>query len=188
MAVQYRNRILFFGEAAFETLDRLGCKRNLRDQHNRSAPAAERGANRLQINFRLAGAAPAGQQDRTRVFRRLERLRDLLQCDGLFLVQNEIRSCDELLIGMWITDDRFFAQLRQAAFDQSAQGLVIERWLAQEWGGPAGAFQARDCFQEFRLPRRALSQFLEFGVVDLVARLDKYLFLPADFSAADHLG
>ena len=46
MAVQYRHRILCFGKPAFETLNRLRRKRNFWNQHNRSAPAAERGANR----------------------------------------------------------------------------------------------------------------------------------------------
>jgi hypothetical protein len=113
------------------------------------------------------------QQNRARIVRRIKRLSNFVEHARLLLVQNEIRSCDELLIGMWIADDRFFAQFREAAFDQSAQGLVIERCLAQKLRRSNGCVQARDCFQEFGLPRRALSQFLEFGGVDLAPRLDK---------------
>ena len=47
MAVQYRDRVLRFGEAAFETLNRLRRERDFRDQNNRGASAVERGANRL---------------------------------------------------------------------------------------------------------------------------------------------
>jgi len=96
-------------------------------------------------------------QNRARIFRRIKRPSNFVEGARLFLVQDEIRSCDELLIGMWIADDRFFAQFREAAFDQSAQCLVIERCLAQKLGGAGGCVQARDCFQEFGLPRRALS-------------------------------
>ena len=80
MAVQHGDRVLRFGKTAFETLHRLGRKRNFRDENNRTASPFERGTNCLQINFSLPTAGNAMEQDRARVFRRVKRLRNSLQC------------------------------------------------------------------------------------------------------------
>src|ERR1700686_231643 len=101
MAVQDRDRVLRFGETAFEPLDRLRRERNFRDEHNRAMAARERRVNRLQINFGLAAAGHAVQQNRARILRRIERFRDLLEGENLLLIQLKIRGSNKLLVAVW---------------------------------------------------------------------------------------
>src|SRR6266446_7047815 len=157
MAVQDRNRILGFSKAAFETFDRLWRKRNLRYEHDCAATAFERSSDYF------------------------------LQREKLLRIEHKIRRCDELLVGMWIADNCFFAQLRQTAFDERAQGLVVERCLAQKIGRADGRFQSRECLEKFRLPWRAPPKFFDFFNVDLTRRLHEQLFLPPDFGSSNHL-
>ena len=78
MSVQHRDCILRLGEPAFEALDGLRRKRNFRDENDCRASAVERCADGLQINFRLAGARHAVEQNRARVFRCVECLPDFV--------------------------------------------------------------------------------------------------------------
>src|SRR5205823_9851866 len=117
MAMYYADRILRFGKAALETLHCLRRERNFRDEDDRAASVFERCPNRLQINFRLAAASDSVQQDRAGAFWRVECLRNFLQREELLRIQNKVGCCDELLACMRIADDRFFAHLRQTAFD-----------------------------------------------------------------------
>ena len=109
MTVQYRDRVLRSREASLEAFDCLRCKRNFRDENDRAASPVERAANRLQINFRFAGACHPVKQDWARVFRRVESFGDFLQRARLLVIQNKIRSCDELFIPMWISKHGFRA-------------------------------------------------------------------------------
>src|SRR6266403_1038244 len=187
MAVQDRNRILGFSKATFETFDRLWRKRNLRYEHDCATTALERSSDCLQINFRLAAAGHSVQQNRTRALREIERLGYFLQREELLRIEHKIRRCDELLVGMRIADDCFFAQLRQTAFDQRAQCLVIERYLAQKVGCAHGRFQSRDRLQKFRLAWRASPQFFDFFNVDLARGSHEQLLFPPDFGVSNHL-
>ncbi len=74
MTVQHGDRVLHIGKPALEPFDRLRREGNFRDENDGSAPAIQRGADRLQINFRFTGAGDAVEQNRTRVLGRLERL------------------------------------------------------------------------------------------------------------------
>ena len=67
MAVQHGDRVLHVGKTAFEPLDRLRGQRNLWNQNDSGASAVERGADRLQINFRFPRAGDAVEQNRARV-------------------------------------------------------------------------------------------------------------------------
>ncbi len=48
----------------------------------------------------------------------------------LLLVQEEVRRRDELLVCVRIANHSFLAQLREAAFHQGPQGLIIEGGLS----------------------------------------------------------
>ncbi len=72
---------------------------------------------------------------------------------------------------MRIANHSFLTQLGEAAFDQRAQRLVVERCSPQKLCRAYRCVQPRDRFQKFRLARGTLSQFLEFIVVDLVPGL-----------------
>src|SRR6266446_8472065 len=187
MAVQDRDRVLRFGEATFETLDRLRRERNFRDEHNRAATARERRGNCLQINFGLAAAGHAVQQNRARTLRRMERFRDLLQGKDLLFIQLKIRCGDKLLIAVRIAYHSLLAQLGEAAFYQPAQGLVIQRHLAQQLRGGNGRVEPADCLEQFRLTRSAPPELFVFLIVDLARGLHEQLFLPTDLRASNHL-
>jgi hypothetical protein len=58
--VQHRDPV---AEAGLEAAERLGCQRDLRDEHDRTLAARERGRARLQIDLRLAAAGRAGEQE-----------------------------------------------------------------------------------------------------------------------------
>ena len=135
MAVQDRDHLLRFGEAALESLDRLRRERNFRDEHDGRFSAREGRTDRLQINLRLAAAGHAVEQNRLRVFRRGQRFLDRAQGSRLLQIQGEIGRRDELLIRVRIARDRFFAQRHEPALLQRAQRLVIERSLAQQIRG-----------------------------------------------------
>ena len=64
MAVQDRDHVRLRGEAALEALDGLRRERDFRDEHDRRLAARERGADRLQIDFRFAAAGHAVEQNR----------------------------------------------------------------------------------------------------------------------------
>src|SRR5439155_13818592 len=102
MAVQNGDRVMHLGKAALETLDRLWRQRNLRDENDRAATALERGGDRLQIDFRLAAAAHAMHQYRTRGFRRCERFCDLVEGEYLLRVHFQICRRDKLFVRVWI--------------------------------------------------------------------------------------
>ena len=53
MAVQDRDVVLRFGEAALETLDRLRRERDFGDEHDRGAPALERARGSPADKFRF---------------------------------------------------------------------------------------------------------------------------------------
>ena len=129
--------------------------------------ATERGTDCLQINFGLAGAGHAVEQNRVRLFRGIERLCDLLKRMRLLLVESEVRRCDELFVSMWIPHDCFFAQLHEAAFLQRTKRLVVERGLPQKLRRAGWRFQSQDRLQKFCLSGRASSQLLKFFIVDL---------------------
>ena len=129
VAVQNGDCVLRFGETALEAFDRLRRERNLGDENDCCASAVDRGADRLQVNFRFARAGDAVEQNRARVIGRVERLDDFLQRACLFFVQDEVRRCDELLVGVRIAHDSLFAQLSETALYQRTQRLVIERRL-----------------------------------------------------------
>ena len=148
----------------------------------------ERGSNRLQINFSLAAARNPVEQNWSRTFRRVERLRDFLQRDQLLRIQDKIRRCDELLVSMRIANNGFFAQLRKATLNERAKRLVVESCLAQKICRAHRRFQSRDHFQKFRLTRSAPPQFFDFIIVDLARGSHEQLLLPPDFRAPNHLG
>ena len=79
----------------------------------------------MQINLGLAAAGHAVQQNRARTPWRIERFRDLLQGKDLLFIQLKIRRGDKLLIAVRIAHHRLLAQLREAAFYQRAQGLIV---------------------------------------------------------------
>ena len=87
MAVQHRDCVLRFGETALEAFDRLRRERNLRNENDCCASAVERGADRLQVNFRFASASDAVEQNRARVLGRVEGLEDFLQ-RALFVLRS----------------------------------------------------------------------------------------------------
>ena len=88
---------------------------------------------------------------------------------------------------MRIAHHGLVAQCDEAPFDQRPQRLVIEGGLSQELRRAYRVFQLRNRLQEFGLPRRSAPQFFEFGLGDVARGLHEQLFLPADFSAPDHL-
>ena len=76
MAVKNGDHIRVVGEAALEALDGLRSERDFRHENDRAFAAREGGADRLQINFRLAAAGDAVQEDRRmscRIFQRASR-------------------------------------------------------------------------------------------------------------------
>ena len=164
MAVQDRDRVLRFGEAAFETLNRLRRQRNFRNENNGGASALERGADGLQINFRFAATRSRREAESGARFP-ASRAPGLISfsASACSVIQDEIRRCDELLIAMRIARDRFFAQFGQAAFYQRAQRLIIERRLPQQICRRHRRFQFQDRLQQFGLSRRALSQLFDFA-------------------------
>ena len=109
MTMQNRNHILCFGETALEAFDRLRRQGNFRNEDDRAATAFERRSDSLKINFSFSATGYAVQQNRTRVFRRLERFHDFLQGQCLFCIQFEISRQDELLVAMRIARDGAFA-------------------------------------------------------------------------------
>ena len=135
MAVQDRDHLLRLGEAALESLDRLRRERNFRNEHDGRFPAREGRTDRLQINLRLPAAGHAVEQNRLRLFRRGQRFLDRAQGGRLLQIQGEVGRRDELLIRVRIARDRFFAQDNEPALLQRAQRLVIERRLAEKFGG-----------------------------------------------------
>ena len=98
-------------------------------------PRSEGRTDRLQINLRLAAAGHAVEQNRFRLFRRGQRFLDRAQGRRLLRIQGEVGRGDELLIRVRIARDRFFAQDNEPALLQRAQRLVIERSLAEKFGG-----------------------------------------------------
>ena len=76
MAVQNGDCLLRLGKPAFETFDGLRRQRNFGHENNCGASAVQRCADGLQINFGLAGARDAVEQNRTCVLRSIECLRD----------------------------------------------------------------------------------------------------------------
>src|SRR5260370_405982 len=187
MAVQYCDRILRFGETTLETFDRLRRKRNFGHEDDRAASALQRSPNCLQINFSLAAAGHCVQQNWSRVFRRIERLGYFLQRQDLLRIQFKIRGCDELLVAVRVAHNCFFVHIRQTAFDQRAQRLIIERCLAQKVGCAQRFFQSRDRLQKFRLARSASTQLFDFLIVNLAHGADEQLLFPPDFGAPDYL-
>src|SRR4029077_12743632 len=187
MAVQYCDRILLFGETTLETFDRLRRKRNFRHEDDRAAPAFERSPDRLQINFGFSATGNPVQQNWSRTLRRVECLSNFFQRKDLLRIQFKIRGCDELLVAVRVADNCFFAQLRQTAFDQRAQRLVIERCLAQKAGCEYRCFQSRDRLQKFRLARSASPQLFDFLIVNLAHWADEQLLFPPDFGAPNYL-
>ena len=77
--------------------------------------------------------------------------------------------------------------LDQAALDQRAQSLVIQRCLAQELGRQHRLLQIRDRLEQLGLARRAPAQLFHLIAVDLARGLNEQLFLPADLGAPDDL-
>ena len=88
---------------------------------------------------------------------------------------------------MRIAHHGLVAQCDEAPSGQRPQRLVIEGGLSQELRRAYRVFQLRNRLQEFGLPRRSAPQFFEFGLGDVARGLHEQLFLPADFSAPDHL-
>ena len=89
---------------------------------------------------------------------------------------------------MRIADDGFFAHLRQTAFDQRAQGLVIERCLAQKIAPRARALPIARLLPE--VPpgvERAARNFSISSLSILRAGWHEQLLFPPDFGAPDHL-
>ncbi len=78
MTVQHGDRILHVSKAPLEPFDCLRSQRNFRDENDGGAPAIERGADRLQINFCFPRAGDAVKQNRPSVLWRLERQHDFL--------------------------------------------------------------------------------------------------------------
>ena len=74
------------GETALETLDRLRGERDFRDEDDGGLAARERGADRLQINFRFPAAGDAVKQNRRMRFRVGERVFDQLERRDLLFV------------------------------------------------------------------------------------------------------
>src|SRR5206468_11170333 len=122
----------------------LRCQWNLGEKNDDRASAIKLCPDRLQLDFSFTGASDAVEQNWLRIFTRIERSRDLLQCPRLLLVQNEVRRRNELFVGVRVAHHCLLAQLREAAFDQRAQCLVIEGCLAQEVRRTYWSFQLRD--------------------------------------------
>ena len=78
MTVQNRDVVLRLGEPAFKAFHRLRRKRDFRDQNNCRASMVERRADGLQINFCFAGTRDTMEQNRTRILRCVECLRDFI--------------------------------------------------------------------------------------------------------------
>src|SRR6266849_6825764 len=88
----------------------------------------------------------------------LERNGDFVQRESLFRIQLQICCRDKLLVRVWVALDRFFAQLDQAALDERAQRLVIERSFAQQFRSRHWLLQSDNGVEEFSLTRCALPQ------------------------------
>ncbi len=112
--MQDRDCVRLGGEAALETLDRLRSKRNFRDEHDRRLAAGERGADRLEIDLRLAASGHAVEENGRVCFRIFERGFDQFQRGGLFFIQGKLRIGDELLRAMRIACHRLLAQARRS--------------------------------------------------------------------------
>ena len=163
MAVQDRDHVRLSGEAALETLDRLRRERNFRDENDRGLAAREGGADRLQINLRLAAAGDAVKQDR-RMRRRI--------------IQRGLRSAARRRSARSSTSDSASAMnfsvpcgSRAIACSRSSTkprftsarrvGLSSEVWRRRSAAG-IGRRQVSRCVEQLRLARRALAQFLDF--------------------------
>ena len=157
MTVQNGNDFVQLGKTAFEALDCLGGERNFRDENDRTFAALERSPDRLQIDFGFATAGDAVQQNRFSCFGRSQCVGDFAHRESLFLIQLKICRRNKLLVRMWIAFDRFFPELDQPTFGECAQGLVIERSLAQQLSGRHRFLQFGNRFQQFGLTRRAFS-------------------------------
>jgi len=64
MTVQDGHYVRLRGEAALESLDCLRGQRDFRDEYDRRLAPCERGADRLQINFRFSASGHAVEQNR----------------------------------------------------------------------------------------------------------------------------
>src|SRR5919201_4258679 len=88
---------------------------------------------------------------------------------------------------MRVAFDWFFAERRQTALDQRAQGLIIERQLAQDARGWRRRFALHEDSKQFGLARRTAPQLLELSPVDLPRSRDEQLSLPSNFGFTNHL-
>src|SRR5260370_13712209 len=76
-------------------------ERNLRHQHHRAAPGVERSAHRANINFSLAAAGHAVEQQGRKVML-LKRLFDLAKCVRLRVRKLKLFDRRQLRRGQWV--------------------------------------------------------------------------------------
>ena len=160
VAVQNRDRIVRFGETALKPLHGLGRERNFRDENDCRLSAHEGRTDCLQINFCFPAPGHAVEQNRFCFFWCSQRFLNRAQGGRLLQVQGEVRRGHELLICVWIARYRLFAQDHESALLQCAQRLVIERCLAEKFGGRNRVGKTRNRLEQFRLARSSPSQFL----------------------------
>ena len=113
MTVQDRNHVRLRGEATLESFDRLRGERDFRDEDDRGLAAREGGADRLQINFRLAAAGHAVEENRRVRFGIFERGFDQLQGRSLLFVHHQFGVGDEFLGAMRIAGPRLAPAIRR---------------------------------------------------------------------------
>ena len=189
MAVQDGDVVRLLGEAALETLDGLRRERDFRNEHDRRLAARERGADRLQINFRFAAAGHAVEQNRRGAFRRLS---------SAFSTNFRAAVCSSFSARFGVGDELLVAHADRAPRLARATRRIralrargASGYRAKSGAGDRPPASARSIARSLPAIRPAAARACAIsqsppGSISR-AGLNEKLFLPADFRASDHL-